>query len=264
MASDELVGDLLLQAENRMRKTKRRVTVRSITLLYYRDPEGELRLRCYHRDMIRSIIFDYDGVLADSDPFNFHALQNAGKEMGITLSLAEYKKYFAGKTLLDGTQEFFVEHGITDSSDRFIALKKSYDPHYISEVEWYPDALDCIHRLQTQYQLAIASGARRFMIEAFIQKYALQGIFSPIVTSEDYTRGKPDPEGYLLTVERLRCLPREAVIIEDSLAGVQSAQRAGIRCIAVTHTHTREELASADHVVDSLQEITIQLLESLG
>ena len=89
-------------------------------------------------------------------------------------------------------------------------------------------------------------------------------LFQTVVSGQDVTRGKPDPEGYLLAAERLGIRPENCVVIEDSTAGVSSAKRAGMLCVAITNTRSRSKLARADLIINSLEEVDVDDLKRLA
>jgi beta-phosphoglucomutase-like phosphatase (HAD superfamily) len=88
-------------------------------------------------------------------------------------------------------------------------------------------------------------------------------LFNTVVSDSDVSRGKPDPEGFLLAAGRLGVAPDSCVVIEDAVAGVSAAKNAGMKCVAVTNTHPAVRLVEADIIVDSLQEVTVDTLEAL-
>ena len=122
-----------------------------------------------------------------------------------------------------------------------------------------------------QYLLAICSGALRREIEAILQAAGLRHHFSMIVAADDVARGKPDPEGYLLALQRLQekyqphpaILPAECLVIEDSLPGIEAGKDAGMTCLAVTTSVKGELLLQADAVVASLHEVNASMLAEL-
>ena len=84
-----------------------------------------------------------------------------------------------------------------------------------------------------------------------------------VIAEKDVTEGKPSPQGFLLAAERLGIKPEDCIVIEDAVAGVAAAKRAGMHCLAVTNTHPRTGLAEADLIVDSLEAVTVSDLERL-
>lgn len=112
-----------------------------------------------------------------------------------------------------------------------------------------------IKKLSQHYKLGLTTGAPRLEVEMVLKKLGLEQAFDEIVTIEDYGKSKPDPEGYLLTSKKLGIKPSECMVIEDAPAGIRAAKAAGMRCIGITTTHSREELIESDIVIDELKEI---------
>jgi HAD superfamily hydrolase (TIGR01509 family) len=126
----------------------------------------------------------------------------------------------------------------------------------------YPAAVPCVERLATRFPLGIASGAMRADIDIMLKGARLADRFRFIVSAGDTDDTKPAPDPYLKAAELHGLPPSACVAIEDSRWGLQSAQAAGMKTIAVTHTYPRSEL-SADRVVDSLDEITLSVIDAL-
>lgn len=205
----------------------------------------------------KAVIFDYDGVLVDSDPFSRYVMGKTLLAKGLNLDEEGYRKYFAGRTLRDGLNLFLDNLGRLDEIEEFITLKKSYDPEYAEHIEAYDDAILLIDKIKEKYRLAIATGSRRSIVDVALKKLGWEELFEVIVCSEDYKNGKPDPEVYLKSLEKLNVAPEEAVVIEDAPWGIEAAHGAGIKCIAVAHTHSRLELKEADFIVSSLTDVSL-------
>ena len=216
---------------------------------------------------IQAIVFDFDGVLADSEPLHLRVYQELLAPSGVTLTKEEYCAKYLGYddegafrqmaadfNLLLGDEE--IELLIAEKAKRFEALVSG-------ENVLYPGAVECIARLGARWPLGIASGALRADIEVMLAGARAGGTFRFIVAAGDVDAGKPAPDPYLKAAELHGVPPESCVAIEDSHWGLQSAKAAGMRTIAVTHTYARSSLAQADRVVDSLDEITLQLVDSL-
>jgi HAD superfamily hydrolase (TIGR01509 family) len=156
--------------------------------------------------------------------------------------------------LLLGDEE--IEMLISEKARRFEALVSSSDV-------MYPTAAACVRRLGAAWPLGIASGARRSEIELMLRGAQLTDAFKFIVSAGDTDHGKPAPDPYLRAAELHGVAPGACVAIEDSHAGLESARTAGMRTIAIATTYPRATL-SADALIDSLDEITIDLVRTLG
>ena len=216
---------------------------------------------------IQAIVFDFDGVLADSEPLHLRVYQELLEPHGIHLDQATYCAKYLGfddegvfqqvaidYKLLLGDEE--IEMLIDEKARRFEALVSSGNV-------LYPGAAACAQRLGAAWPLGIASGALRAEIELMLRGAGLLDAFRFIVSSGETEHTKPAPDPYLRAAE-LHGVPAAAcVAIEDSHWGLQSARAAGMRTIAVTHTYPRETLTVADAVVDSLDAITVEFVRKL-
>jgi HAD superfamily hydrolase (TIGR01509 family) len=207
--------------------------------------------------MFHNIILDYDGVIANTDPFNLYVIGEICKAKGYKFSGDAYQKYFAGKTLKDGFVEFLTSIDKVADLEDCITRKKAYDPQYIQNVMLFRDAVYFISEAKRTHVLALATGARRSLIEAVLARYNLTYSFQAIVAAEEYEKGKPDPEVYLATMRHLEATPDSVLVIEDSPAGVAAAKSAHLACLAVTHTHHPDLLRGADWIVQDLAKIVI-------
>ncbi len=219
---------------------------------------------------IRGIIFDFNGVLIDDEGAHFHGFQQALKEEGLTLSWEEYCQEY----LPYDDRNFFL-HFLYDqkresdsqSIRRLIDLKSE---HYFKAVEEHVPILeptiDFLRQLSPTVPVAIASGAARREIESILDQLKLLERFATIVSAEDVVRGKPHPEAFLKALDGLKetdssLQTHQALVIEDSYRGVQSVHTAGMKCLALTTTYSREQLAEADLVLETLQGWTLERLE---
>jgi beta-phosphoglucomutase len=213
-------------------------------------------------------VFDFDGVLADSEPLHLRVYQQLLEPHGIHLDQATYCERYLGYDdegvfqkiavdykLLLGDEE--IEMLIEEKARRFEALVS--DGNVL-----YAGAAACVRRLGASWPLGIASGALRAEIELMLRGAGLLEAFRFIVSSGETERTKPAADPYLRASELHGILPAACVAIEDSHWGLQSARAAGMRTIAITHTYPRETLTEADAVVDSLDEITVDVVNKLA
>ena len=216
---------------------------------------------------IAAIVFDFDGVLADSEPIHFRVYRELLAQSGVTLTREDYcSKYLgfddegafrqmaADNRLLLGDEE--IELLIAEKARRFEAIVSGTNV-------LFPSAVPCVERLAAIWPLGIASGALRADIDLMLTGAHIANRFRFIVAAGDTDATKPAPDPYLRAAELHGVPPPACVAIEDSHWGLKSAKAAGMRTIAVTHTYQREALGEADCVVDSLDEITGTLLDQL-
>jgi beta-phosphoglucomutase len=216
---------------------------------------------------IKAIVFDFDGVLADSEMIHFRVYNELLASSGVRLTKEEYCEEYLGfddegvfehlaqkKNLMLGDEE--IEMLIAAKARRFEAIVSA------SNV-LYPTAESCVRRLAAVWPVGICSGARRSEIEVMLRGARLLDLFRFIVATGDTDQGKPAPDPYLKAAERHGVAPHECVALEDSHAGLQSARSAGMRTIAISTTYPRPTL-QADRVVDSLDEITVEFIRGLA
>lgn len=210
-------------------------------------------------------MFDFDGVLADSEPIHFRVYHELLARSGVKLTMEDYCARYLGfddegafshmaadNNLLLGDEE--IELLIAEKARLFEAIVSGTNV-------LYPSAVPCVERLGARWPLGIASGALRADIQIMLEGARIADRFRFIVAAGDTDATKPAPEPYLKAAELHGVPPSACVAIEDSHWGLLSAKTAGMRTIAVTHTYPRESLGEAHCVVDSLDEITPSLIE---
>jgi beta-phosphoglucomutase-like phosphatase (HAD superfamily) len=221
--------------------------------------------------MLQAIIFDFDGVIADSEPLHLRAYQHVLGKEGIQLTREEYYARYLGFDDSGLFRALAKDRGLAitdDLVDNWIDAKSQVvEELLISDSVLFPEAEACIHALARHVPMAIASGALGPEIELVLDNAGLAGCFRTIASASDGVRGKPAPDLYLLALAQLRELGQvdaaNCVAIEDSHWGLEAAKMAGLRTVAVTHTYPADQLRGADLIVERLSEITIKKLEAL-
>jgi beta-phosphoglucomutase-like phosphatase (HAD superfamily) len=217
--------------------------------------------------VIAAVVFDFDGVLADSEGLHLRAYQDVLSGEGVSLATAEYYERYLGFDDVGVFTELGADRGwaLDSAAIRTLVERKgrAYTRLIAGGGVLYPAAPACIERMAAAFPLGIASGALRQEIEAILAAAGLAGRFRFIVSAEDTPRSKPAPDPYRLAAARHGLAPETCLAIEDSHAGLESARSAGLRTIAVTHTYHADTLRAADRVVRSLDEITPQLVAGL-
>lgn len=223
--------------------------------------------------MIRAIIFDFNGVLADDETSHFLCFQLALGEAGLTLSKEDYYGAFFGMDERTCASILLRQrHGTCDETKLFrIGERKRelFRAHAARhQPELFPGVVQFVKAARERYPLAIASGGRRAQIEQALAGSAIESDFDVIVTAEDCPIGKPDPAMYLLTWERLnggrrsndQFPPGACLVLEDSVAGIRSARAAGMRVLGIATTYPVDNLHEADCVVRTLEGLTPEAL----
>jgi beta-phosphoglucomutase len=221
--------------------------------------------------MLQAVFFDFDGVIADSEPLHLRAYQSVLQRDGIHLSHEDYYQRYLGYDDVGLFQTLAKDRGLkieSDKIDTWIAAKSEIVESLLStDGVLFPGAADCVKMCAESVPLAVASGALEPEIDIVLRHSGLRGCFQAIASASDGVRGKPAPDLYLLAIAKMREVapldPRACVAIEDSHWGLEAARTAGLRCVAVTHTYPAAELSVADLVVERLNDITIPRLEQI-
>ena len=216
--------------------------------------------------MLRAIIFDFNGIIANDEPIHFKLFARVMAEEGIPVSREEYDRFYLHLNDHDAFESGLARHGREASSKKLAALTRrktdDYNKLILTDVALFSDAADFIRKVSGKYPLAIASGALQAEIVTILKRFGLLSLFPVIVGAEKVTRGKPFPDGYLEALKGINLhyrpapliLPEEVLVIEDSVGGISSARSAGMKCLAVTNSYPAEALKEADFVVGSLSD----------
>ena len=224
--------------------------------------------------MLKAVVFDFDGIIVDSEPLHYRAFQKLLEPIGAGYSWDEYVEKYMGFDDRDAFREAFRVNGLELGDERLatlISAKASMFHEVAAEgVKSYPGAVELIRRLSGKIPLAICSGALLSDVEPVLGMLSIQDAFDCIITADDVSASKPDPASYALAVQRLQQLfpgqeisPSSSVAIEDTPAGITSAKGAGLKVLSVTNSYPAAELHTADRVVASLATITIEDLRQL-
>ncbi|MBI2888423.1 MAG: HAD family phosphatase [Candidatus Liptonbacteria bacterium] len=205
---------------------------------------------------IKTVIFDFDGVLIDAEPVNVGAAVKTFEVLNIPLS-DEEKAKIPGHPSKVFIPEFLKARGIIDPAVHAEIWEKNLVNYYAlwPEIAKLPDGLRAVlSGLRNRNKiLAIATTNLRRTVQVFFDKFGFQEFFGPIVTGEDVHRSKPDPEVYILALKQCGVLPAEAIAVEDTDVGVASAKNAGMRCIAIPTPYAGGmDFSSADYKISGI------------
>ncbi len=212
----------------------------------------------------RAVLWDMDGVVADTATLHFRAWQAAFAERGVRFTKEDFQRTFGQRN--DNIIRSVMGEDVPDKEMQAISGEKEekFRTEARRHVAAFPGVLPLMQALRERgFRMAVASSAPVENLRLLIEKLDIGRYLDAVVTAEDVARGKPDPQIFLLAAERLGVPPQDCVVIEDAVAGVAAAKRAGTRCIAVTNTHPREHLKEADLVVESLEQVSADRIERL-
>lgn len=215
--------------------------------------------------MIRAIIFDFNGVIADDETSHVACFRQALAEAGLALSAEDYYGRYLGMDERTCTALLLQERdGACDGPllERIMARKAELFRAHMTRHKppLFPGVTDFVAAARPRYRLAIASGGRREQIDEALRNTAIVHDFEVIVSAEDCPTGKPDPAIYLLTLQRMNHLKSasplltagDCLVIEDSKAGLRAARAAGMAVVGLSTTYPPDQLREADVVLPDL------------
>jgi beta-phosphoglucomutase len=215
--------------------------------------------------MMRALIFDFNGVLANDDPIHMEAFRQVAGEEGLSFTDDEYFDTYLPLNDRDCFELLFREHARQLPPGTLKELIERKGVYYFQAIAdksvLFEDAASAVKAAAGRYPLAIASGARRNEILHILRQAGLESSFSAIVSAEDVRFGKPHPEPFSRAHEKLKekdasLKTSDCVAIEDSLGGIEAAHRAGMRCLAVAHSYDADRLRNAnpEWIIDSISD----------
>jgi beta-phosphoglucomutase len=216
--------------------------------------------------VIRAVIFDLDGTLADTEPIHFEAFHEILRGDGIAVSREDYFARLIGYTDHDVFAVLLQEHGRDAAPAQVQALMERkanlYQTMIAGRDVMYQGAADFVRDCARRFPLIVVTGTLRNEAEMILGGGKVRELFLDIITAEDVEHGKPAPDGFLSVLGRLGFILRprpsivgaECLVIEDTAAGIEAAHLAGMRVLAVCQTASAEQLRAADLIRPSLRE----------
>jgi HAD superfamily hydrolase (TIGR01509 family) len=201
--------------------------------------------------MIKAILFDFDGVVVQSELLHKETFLELLSPYGVKVTDERWYREFAGT----GSRHIFEvlarEHGINENLDDLVARrKKAYEARVRSgRLKETPGVREFLEKARAMgIKTAIVSGSHRTNVQAALEVLGLGRYFDLIVSGDDLTERKPDPKPFLVAAEKLGFLPGECLVIEDSFAGAEAARRAGARLIII-HSPLARAIAKTEPVI---------------
>lgn len=215
--------------------------------------------------MFEAVIFDFDGVILNSEPIHYQACVQVLSSLDIRLDYPEYVEKYLGLADKDMFPKILTDRGMRYTpADRDALVARKL--HIYQEMIHRNDHLPMIthvdnyllHISKIVRKIAICTGSSRKEVDLILAKLK-QGIFQSyfdlMVTADDVQQGKPSPEGYLLTAKHLNVVPEQCLVIEDTPHGVAAAKAAGMYAVALLTTYQRHQFQHADKVIDGFQQL---------
>ncbi|HSW79376.1 MAG TPA: HAD family phosphatase [Candidatus Saccharimonadales bacterium] len=205
----------------------------------------------------RTILFDMNGVIVDDEPLHMVAFNEVVKQYGFSISDEVYNAYFAGRTDEDGFRLYFDSLNAPMPAAMAELLNQkaaAYQKLAKGKLQPFPGVIEFIKSLAADKNLTLALVTSSLHVEAetVLNAFEISSCFKALVTADDITKGKPNPEGYLKGAAAVNAKPEECLVIEDAPSGIMAAHNAGMKCVAVLNTYSRDELKEADLIVEKL------------
>lgn len=211
---------------------------------------------------LRAFVFDFDGVLVDSEPLHMWAIQEAVWPRGWTFSREQFFASIVGKGDENAFHLIAKWHGASVSPaamSAFLEVKQGHMRRGIEERRFtvQPGAAEAVRAAHARFdgRIAVCSGSRAGVVVPLLEATGLRELFEFVITHESVVKPKPDPEGYLLAAERLGARVGATGAIEDTPSGVAAAKAAGLWTVAVAHTVVADRLNAADAVLPRIADI---------
>ena len=219
-----------------------------------------------------AVLFDMDGVICDTNPYHLKAWEQFAQKHQLNLEGKDLGYYIYGRTNRDALQLFiqdkafangnsFTDQQLKELSDDKEALFRDIYRNHVALAKGLKNFLEKLK--MTDVPVAVASNAPVENIDFILDATETRPYFSAIIDATQVTKGKPDPEIYLKAAETLGVPHEKCVVMEDSTVGVEAGQKAGMKVIGITTTHSREELNHTDLIIDDFEGLTIGQLTTL-
>jgi len=213
---------------------------------------------------LKAVIWDMDGVIADTARYHLQAWQQTFRKRGVNFTEDDFKHRFGQRndTII---RDAIGESISPDEVDTIAGEKEAdYRRRVAQNLKPLPGVIALINSLTADgVKMAIASSAPPENIQLVTCGLGIDNRFQAIVWGREVTEGKPSPQAFLLAASKLGTEPRNCLVIEDAIAGVTAAKQAGMKCLAVTNTHPRTSLKEADLIVDTLEKVSTNGLVAL-
>jgi|SRR6185503_16104135 len=213
-----------------------------------------------------AVIFDMDGTLVDNTPYHFRSWQALYKKYGKgELSRETYYKQISGVPVMETVRRVFGE-GRDEAQLK--ALLNEKEEYYRKIYAPYLAPINGLENFLTELKnagvkMAMGTSATVADIDFILNKIPIRDDFDAIIDASMVTKPKPDPQVYLKAAHALSMPPEKCVVFEDSLAGIKSANNAGMKVVGITTSHTADELQPVDLVINDYSELTVQKIAAL-
>ena len=216
--------------------------------------------------MLKAVIFDMDGVIVDSEPAHEEVCKRRFKELNINVTDEEYST-FVGVSNKDMWTRLKENYGLKETVEELISihLKAIMDDFRERDEKPIPGVERLLENLKAEgIKIALASSSPMENIELVLEKFGIGDYFESVISGENLERGKPAPDIFLKSAEKLGVNPENCVVIEDSHNGVKAAKAAGMKCVGFKNINSgNQDLSMADIIVYSMEDVNIEHLKGL-
>ncbi|MFH1294386.1 MAG: HAD family phosphatase [Candidatus Aenigmatarchaeota archaeon] len=219
---------------------------------------------------MKSVIFDMDGVLFLTERLGYTTGREVCRKHGMDLTMEEYNKFMAGKRTYDAARTY-LENKKADTTiahvmvEEFRKMKRDVLKNRLKEeIVMRDGTIEMLERLRPKYRIALATSSVKEFALCILKGFGILDFFEVKLFAEDVNRGKPDPEIYCKTLQRLGLDSSECVVVEDSVNGINAAKAAGIKCIGIKSPEFNRNIKVADVVIDGFGDLTPAFIEGLG
>ena len=214
---------------------------------------------------LKAVLFDLDGTLLDNNDYHLKAWKQYLKDNKKEISDEDYKENISGRTNKDAVEHIYNKKMSEEEAAQYYLKKEEiyrtiYEP-VIGPIAGLPEFLQELE--DNNIIMAIATSGIQENIDFMFEHVPIKKFFKKIIKANDIEKGKPDPEIFLKAAEELGVPPKNCVVFEDSISGVQAGKAANMRVVALTTTHSKEELKEADLVIEDYKELDFKRLSSI-
>ncbi len=188
--------------------------------------------------LIEAVLFDLDGVLADSELLWNDIDAALLKLYGVTYG-GEHKEHVIGKSFPLAMEFYCKQYELrTDMQEMLLRRKDIAATFYAERIDPFPDALHVLRELKARgFRLGVASSSVGQLVRPFLERHRMIQLFTAVVTGEAVKRGKPNPDIYLLAADQVGVAPANCLVVEDALAGIEAGKSAGMPVVAIPDPH---------------------------
>lgn len=213
--------------------------------------------------MIRAVLFDFDGVVVQSERIHMESFMELLKPFGVRVSEERWYREFAGTGSRSIIERLAGEYGITADVDDLVEKRKRIYEERVraGELKETPGVCAFLKELRKKsIKTAIVSGSHRSNVALAVSMLGLGGLFDLVVSGDDMAAKKPDPEPFLHAAKKLGMAPSDCLVIEDSHAGCEAARRAGMRLVVV-RSPASKGLYGFDAIISDFSEFPLEMFK---